>query len=581
MFDVLIRGGMIADGSGETAYSADIGIVGDRIAAIGDLSQQQGKQEFNAQGKWVAPGFIDPHSHADLSVLFAPSMENYLMQGVTTVIGGNCGHSYGPVGDECYRSAIIDTRVTFAAEPSYFQMNKLLLPKQKAAQALKQEYGIEMDWHSFGEYLDRCSREPLDGNIASLAGYSAIRAAVMGLDCCRQASEEELQKMEELTRQCMEEGAFGLSTGRDPSYVPGPFATFDEMVRMLKIVREYDGIFASHTRNYDAQGKVDRMGGYQDMLKEAMASGVRANVSHVHTLGMGSDEAGNAEAARKTLEYFEQMIRQGCDLTYDVIPSPYSMDMTVPYFATFLWPFVLMCGSRRHLAESFRVPDFRQMVRQVVESGMYPLMDSRQPMMSMYPILTVSRHRNPAWVGKNLMTLAEECGKDPLDLVMDLFAEDCDMGAEMALPDSVEANDLLCLSPLAMPCSDGFTGGRQMNFGLNDDIQMTPNPMNFSFAIRYLCRYQNQLPLETLIHRMTGMPADRFGLTDRGHLREGAFADIVIFDREALHSADRDPDPLRYPDGIEQVLVNGVLTIDHQRHTGARAGRILRKSRCG
>ena len=170
MFDVLIRGGMIADGSGETAYSADIGIVGDRIAAIGDLSQQQGKQEFNAQGKWVAPGFIDPHSHADLSVLFAPSMENYLMQGVTTVIGGNCGHSYGPVGDECYRSAIIDTRVTFAAEPSYFQMNKLLLPKQKAAQALKQEYGIEMDWHSFGEYLDRCSREPLDGNIASLAG---------------------------------------------------------------------------------------------------------------------------------------------------------------------------------------------------------------------------------------------------------------------------------------------------------------------------------------------------------------------------------------------------------------------------
>ena len=578
MFDMIIRQGLILDGTAAPGKVADLGIVGDQIAAIGDLSGESAKQEIDARGKVVTPGFIDPHSHSDLSVLFEPSMTNYLMQGVTTVVGGNCGHSYGPVGDELYRSAIIDPKVAFQADPSYFTMTSLLLPKEKAVKPLKEQYGIDMDWHSFKEYLDKCDQQPLDGNIASLAGYSAIRGTVMGMDCCRAATEEEIVKMEELTRQCLEDGAFGLSTGTDPQYVPGPFASFDETVRMLKIVKEYDGIFASHTRNYDAEGKPDRMGGYQDMLKQAMAAGVRANVSHVHTLGMGVDEQSNAEAARKTLAYFEEMEKQGCDLSYDVIPSPYSMDMTVPYFATFLRPFVLMCGSRQHLAESFKVPDFRKMVHAVIDAGLYPLLDEKNLMMSMYPILTISRHQNPAHLGKNLYAYATELKKDPLDLVMDLFAEDCDMGADMAMPSAVESNDILCTHRMAMPCSDGFTGDKSMNFGLNEDIQMTPNPMNYSFIIRYLTRYQNQIAMEELIHNVTMKPAVRFGIEKRGSLQIGNYADIVVFDREALHSYDRDANMSQYPEGIDYVLVNGVVTIDHKRHTQSAAGRMLRKN---
>ena len=579
MFDILIRGGLIVDGTGKPGRIGDVGIVGDRICAIGDLSHQSAKQEIQAEGKVITPGFIDPHSHSDLSVLFQPSMTNYLMQGVTTVVGGNCGHSDGPVGEELYRSAIIDPKVAFQAEPSYFTMTALLLPKEKAVKALKEQYGIEMDWHSFKEYLDKCDQQPLDGNIASLAGYSAIRGTVMGMDCCREATEEEILKMEELTRQCLEDGAFGLSTGTDPQYVPGPFATFDETVRMLKIVKDYDGIFASHTRNTDNEGKPDRMGGYEDMLKQAMAAGVRANVSHVHTLGMGVDEKTNAEAARKTLAYFEEMEKRGCDLSYDVIPSPYSMDMTVPYFATFLRPFVLMSGSRQHLAENFKVPDFRKMIHTVIKAGLYPFLDHRNLMSSIYPILTISRHENAAHIGKNLNAYAEERKQNPLDLVMDLFAEDCDMGAEMAMPGAVESNDILCMHRLAMPCSDGFTGDKTMNFGLNEDIQMTPNPMNFSFIIRYLTRYQKQLPLEALIHRITQKPAERFGIEKRGVLETGAYADIVILDREQLHSYDRDADVFQYPEGIDYVLVNGVVTIDHKHHTQAAAGRMLRKNR--
>lgn len=579
MFDILIQGGWVIDGTGSERRKADVGITGDQIVFIGDAAGQSARQTIQAEGKCVVPGFIDPHSHADLSVLFEPSMTNYLMQGVTTVVGGNCGHSYGPVGDELYRSAIIDPKVALEAEPSYFTMTALLLPKEKAVLALKEQYGIDMDWHTFDEYLKKCSAQPMDGNIAPLVGYSAIRGTVMGMDCCREASEKEIKTMEELTRQCMEDGAFGLSTGTDPQYVPGPFATFEETVRMLNIVKAYDGIFSSHTRNYDQEGRPDRMGGYGDMLKQAMAAGVRANVSHVHTLGMGSDEASNAEAARKTLAYFEELEAQGCDLSYDVIPSPYSMDMTVPYFATFLRPFVLMSGSRRHLAENFRVPDFRKMVHTVVESGAYPMLDSRNLMMSMYPILTISRHRNAEWVGQNLAALAECRNQDPLDLVMDLFAEDWDMGAEMAMPSAAESNDILCLHRMAMPCSDGFTGDKTMNFGLNEDIQMTPNPMNFSFIIRYLTRYQKLLPLETLIHNVTQKPAERFGIEKRGQVKAGCYADLVVLDPQALHSYDRDADVFQYPEGIDYVLVNGVLTIDHKRHLNASAGRMLRKNR--
>ena len=575
MYDTIIKNGTIVDGTGKEGYKADLAILDDKIVKIGDLTNESAKNIIDATGKMITPGFIDPHTHSDLSVLFNPSMENFLQQGVTTTIGGNCGHNYAPVGDDLYRAAIIDTKVAYAADPSYFQMTKLLLPKEAGVKALKEQYGIDMDWHSFKEYMEKCDKEPMDGNIAMLAGYSAIRGTVMGMDCCREASEEEIVKMEELTRQCMEEGAFGISTGTDPNYVPGPFATNEETIRMLKIVKEYEGIFSSHTKNYNDEGGPDRMGGYKFMLEQAKAAGIKCNVSHVHTLGMGADEASNAKAAQDTLAYFEEMAKDGLDLTYDVIPSPYSMDMTVPYFATFLRPFVLMCGSREHLAESFKVADFRQMIHAVIDAGLYPIMDTKNILMSMYPILIVSRHKNPKYVGQNLYAYATANNLDPLDMVMDMFSEDPDMGADMMLPDAVEANKILCQHPMAMMCSDGFTGGKDMNFGLNDELQMTPNPMNFSFSVRYLTNYASSF--ENGVHVLSGKVAERFGIDGRGLLKEGYYADIVVIDKDKLHSYDRDENVFQYPDGIDMVFVNGTLTIDHKVHTKAHAGRMLRK----
>ena len=236
MYDLIIQNGLLYDGTGADAYRADIGIVGDRIVRIGNLQGEPAAQVIDADGKAVTPGFIDPHSHADLSILTHPSMEAYLMQGVTTVVGGNCGHSMGPIGSEIYRSAIIDFPLTFAAEPKYFDLVSLLLPKEAAAKAWRNLYGMELDWHSFGDYIETCNRHGMDANIVPLVGYSAVRNAVMGADCMREATPEELNRLAQLVEESMAAGAFGLSTGLDPQYVPGPYATDEETIRMLSLI---------------------------------------------------------------------------------------------------------------------------------------------------------------------------------------------------------------------------------------------------------------------------------------------------------------------------------------------------------
>lgn len=576
MYDLLIKNGLLYDGTGANAYRADIGVVGDRIARIGDLRGQEAAQVIDATGKAVTPGFIDPHSHADLSILINPSMEAYLMQGVTTVVGGNCGHSMGPIGSEIYRSAIIDFPLTFAAEPKYFDLVSLLLPREAAAKAWQGLYGIELDWHSFGDYIDTCNRHGMDANIAPLVGYSAVRNAVMGADCMREATPEELDRLAQIVADSMEAGAFGLSTGLDPQYVPGPYATDEETIRMLKIVRAHDGIFTSHTFNVGPDGVGGRMEGYKKMLTQAKAAGVRANVSHVHLLGMAATPEDAVQAARDTLAYFEQMQQEGLDLSYDVIPTADAIDFTIPYFAFFLRPFVLMSGSRAHLAENFRVGDFRQMVRTVLQSGMYPSLDPSQPL-NYYGMLAITRHTDARCIGKSFAALAADRRVDPLELMMDLFAQDPDMAVGMGSAGFTAANDLLCSHPMAMPCSDGFSCTKDTNLTANAELPLYPNPMNLSFIPRFLLR-SSRPRFEDTVRQASGLVAERFGIRDRGVLRVGAFADIVVLDRDKLRCYDEAENALQYPDGFEHVIVNGIPTIANKRHLGACAGRMLRKS---
>lgn len=575
MYDVLIKGGMLYDGTGQDAYKADIAVQGDRIVMIGDLSKETAKAVIHAEGKAVTPGFIEPHSHADLTCLIHPEMEGYLRQGVTTVVGGNCGHAMAPLGGEIYRCGIVDFAVQAKADPKYFDLITLMLPKEKAKTALKELYNIDLDWTSLEDYRQKVNASHIGCNIAPLAGYSAIRQAVMGADANREATPEELDRLEAMTEQCMREGAFGLSTGLDPQYMPGLFATDEETVRMLKVVKKYDGIFTSHTFNSRMDGTGNRMDGYRTMLEQAQAAGVRANVSHVHVLGMAATPEDGLKAARDTVDYFEKMESAGLDISYDVIPSPYSTDFTIPYFAFFLRPFVLMSGSRAQLAKNFRVPDFRNMVHMVVKGGMFPTFDPDQPV-NYYPLLAVLKHKNPAHVGKVLAVYAQELGKNPLDLVMDLFAEDPDMEANLPMAGFAEANDFLCRHRMAMPCSDGFGCGIDVNFTEDPEIPLYPNPMSIRFIPRFLTAHAKERPEDT-IRQMTGFAAERFGIRNRGIIRKNAYADLVVLDMDHIKSCGCDPDPLQYPDGFDYVLVNGKIAVESGKFLRKGNGRMLSK----
>ncbi len=436
---------------------------------------------------------------------------------------------------------------------------------------------MDLDWQTFDEFNQKCDTLPLGCNLAPLIGYSAVRTAVMGGDCRRQATEGEIQDMEIVVRDCMDTGAFGISTGRDPIYIPGPFATDEEMHRMVKIVADSDGVFASHTFNRNQQRKPDRIAGYDEMVRQARGTGVKLNISHVHVMNMAQNGEDAVKAAKETLDYFDRLLALGTDLTYDVIPSATCADYTLPSFGFFIRPLVLMEGTKRKLAELFRQEAFRQQVRTMVKDGKLPTLDENSNTCWLGEFL-ITKHKNPAYRGKYLTHCAEILRLPSLEGLMTIFAEDPDMAVCMAAPDFQQAVDLLCSQEIAMPCSDGDSRSKDTNLSGNPEIEVYPNSMNIGYIPYYLNKY-GEKNFPKAVSQASGFVAERFGIEKRGVIKEGNFADLVIMDRGALRSFEAEENPLQDPEGILYVLVNGKIAVDHDVLTQDAAGRVLRKKK--
>lgn len=580
MFDILIKNGIIVDGTGKAGYQADIGIVGNKITYIGNSeSKEQAKETaarvIDAAGKTVTPGFIDPHTHVDLSLLEEPAMEPYLKQGVTTVVTGNCGYSVAPQGTETLYYSARDCAFLEEAGAAETDMNPIIYDREKGAAALKDRYDINLDWQSFSELLTKWETLPLGCNVAPLLGHSAVRTAVMGMDCLREATEKEFSAMEEEVCLAMEAGAFGMSTGRDPLYRPGPNATDKEIHRLLKIVAEHDGVFSSHTYNCNKMGEPDRMGGYEEMIRQAEGLPLKLNISHVHVMGMAENSEGAVSAAENTLAYFEKLRAGGVDLTYDIIPSPTCADFTQVSFGYFIKPLVKLAGTRARLAELFKETEFRAKVYDMIEKGELLGLDEN----GWLPEFIIIKHKNSAYQGRWLMEIAEEHRRKPADMMMDLFAEDPDMAADIVSEDFGGAVDLLCGMPYAMPCSDGSSYAKETNLTGDDEIPLYPNSMNIGYIPRYLSKYGKGADgaFEEAVRKASGFVAERFDIAGRGRICEGNFADLVILDREHLRSFDEEENPLKDPEGIDWVLVNGKVMLENGNLTEGSAGRVLRK----
>lgn len=608
MFDIFIKNGTVVDGTGKPGYQADIGIVGDRITYIGNAQEssqenvqgntQNSAQEqaaakiIDARGKTVTPGFIDPHTHVDLTVLEESAMEPYLKQGITTVVTGNCGYSIAPQGQETLYYSAQDCAFLEEAGAGESDMNPLIFHREKGAAALKHRYDIDLDWQTFSEFQAKCETLPLGCNMAPLLGHSAVRTAVMGMNCLREATETEISAMEEEVRLAMKAGAFGMSTGRDPLYRPGPNATDEEIHHLLKIVADCGGVFSSHTYNYNKAGEPDRIGGYEEMIRQAEGLALKLNISHVHVMGMAENSEEAVTAAEETLAYFDKIRAGGVDLTYDIIPSPTCADFTQVSFGYFIKPLVKLAGTREKLAERFKEPEFCAQVHDMIERGMLPALDENDES-GWLTEFSILKHSNSANKGRRLVEIADEMGLAPADAMMKLFAEDPDMAADIISPDFGEAVDLLCGTPYAMPCSDGSSYAKETNLTGDDEIPLYPNSMNIGYIPRYLNRYGKGAGVgftgdgsgapgriagfEEAVRKASGFVAERFDIAERGVIREGNFADLVILDRERLRSFDEDENPLRDPEGIEYVFVNGQPAVAEERFISSGAGRVLRK----
>jgi N-acyl-D-amino-acid deacylase len=543
--DLVIANGRIVDGCGNPWYYGDVAVRGDRIAAIGAAGALRGRAVVDAGGRYVAPGFVDPHTHSDISILQYPRADSVVRQGVTTHVTGNCGMSPAPLS-AAHRDEALHNWA------HYWDIS-----------------GVAWDWTSFRQYLKALELAGGAINIAPLVGHGALRLAVMGL-AQRPAGEKELARMERLLDAALRAGAHGLSTGL--VYPPGCYAGTDELVRLCRVVGRYQAMYTTHIR------------GERETILEAVAEalaigrecGVAVEVSH------NAPKWGAREDAGANLALIEEARRDGLDVTTD---NDVHTDLA-PRLSRALPQPVLDLGHEALMA-LLGDPRERANLRRAIADDVLPGAGYtglvRHGRFDRIVILHAGRH--PELRGRSVADIAADRGSAPLDTYLDLIVEEDDQ--IVGIFDYVDERDIRALlrSPLAMVSSDGLVMPPVET--LDDPALYWPCSYGeYPGILERYVRDEPVLRLEEAIRKMTSFPAQRFGLLDRGVLRPGLRADVVVFDLDKVrdratnlypHAYPFENIPHRHPEGLDWVLVNGEPVIAEGEHTGALPGRVLRR----
>jgi len=545
MHDVVIAGGRVVDGCGNPWYFADVGVRGDRVAAIGAPGSLRGRQVIDAGGRYVTPGFVDPHTHSDISILQHPRAETAVRQGVTTHVTGNCGMSAAPLSSAHREAALHNWG-------HYWDIS-----------------GVDWDWKSFRQYLAALGRAGGAINIAPLLGHGAVRLAVMGL-AERPATERELERMERYVDAAMRAGAHGLSTGL--VYPPGCYAGTGELVRLCGVVARYDGIYTSHVRGE----RETILTSVAEAIGIGRGAGIAVEVSH------NAPKWGAPEDASANLALIEAARREGMDVTTD---NDVHTELA-PRLSRALPQPILDLGHDALLAllaERRERPNLRRAVLEDELPGAGYTGVVRHGRFDRIVILHAGRH--PEYRGRSVADIAAERGADAFDTYLDLIVEEDDQ--IVGIFEYIEEKNIRALlqSPVAMICSDGLVMAPPEEL---DDPGLYW-PCSYGEYPGILERYVRDEPvlrLEEAIRKMTSFPAQRFRLYDRGVLRPGLKADIVVFDLDRVRDRATNPPPHRFPfenvphrspEGIDWVFVNGAPVIADGEHTGSLPGRVLKR----
>ena len=498
-YDIIISNGRVIDGSGNPWYEADVAINGERIVRIGDLSSDTGSQVIDANGLIVAPGFIDPHTHALRGILDVPNAESALLQGVTTLTEGNDGTSPFPV-DEHYQT-IIDKQ-------------------------------ISPNWGIF-------------------VGHGTIRSQIIGAED-RDPTLVELEQMKDMVQQAMQHGALGLSTGL--FYVPGSFASTEEIVELSKVAAEHGGIYISHMREEAAQ-LIDSV---NETIRIGEESGIAVQMTHHKVIGVE-----NWGSSIDSLRLVDQARERGIDITIDQYPytaSQTGINALIPQWA--------QEGGRVRMLERIESPETRAAIKNEVVLKILYDRGGGDP-----KNIFISRNTwDPSMTGKNLAELTVEAGMNPTpENASEVVFEILKGGGATAVYHAINTDDVdrIMQHPVTAIGSDGPVG----IFG-----EGTPHPRQYGTFARVLGHYVREravLTLEDAVRKMSSQTARRLGIHNRGLLTEGYYADIAIFDADEIIDKATFEEPHQYAIGIKFVLVNGQVVVEQGRHTGRRPGKII------
>jgi N-acyl-D-aspartate/D-glutamate deacylase len=546
MYDLLIQNAQVIDGTGQPAYPANIAIHNNRIAAIGHLNAKA-KQMIGARGLTVIPGIIDPHSHADLILPLDPPKQAALMrgklaQGITTTIVGNCGLGCAPVANR-------------EAETTLRAVNAWMTPEP-----------VAWKWRTIGEYLDTLGSNGLPLNVATLAPHGPIRISAMGL-AKGAPSRSQMRKMRAMVEQSMKDGALGLSTGL--IYPPGMYSAPDELTELARVVADHDGIYTSHIRGSSELLIL----AVRELLDLGRATGVR--IHHSHNEAVGREHWPKIE---RVLRMEEDAEREGLRVSFDMFPYTAAATMMIA-----IYPPWSLEGGVDQLIERLRDGKTRERIRRDIERRR-PAWPPWQPMGWPHNLVKatgwdairigyVESRRNKRLENRSLAELARLTGQPPFDAISDLIVAERGQVSMLIFEVSGEREGRELLRQYATHrlgafCTDAEDYGRGL-----------PHPAAYGAFARIFAKFVREdgsLTLEEAVRKMTSHPAKIFGLRDRGVLRPGAIADLVLLDPKRVTDRATYDFPRRQATGIHAVLINGRVALENGELKNDQCGRAIR-----
>ncbi len=545
MFDLLITNTSILDGTGQPAYPADLAINGNRITALGQLQNLKARTTINAENLTLIPGIIDPHSHADLILPLAPHRQAELLrcklaQGITTTIIGNCGLGCAPLGNP-------------AAETILRAVNAWMTPET-----------VHWNWRTVGEYLDQLESNGLSLNIATLAPHGPIRISAMGL-AKAQPSRSQLKTMQAMTEQAMRDGALGLSTGL--IYPPGMYSDFAELQSLAEVVKDCDGIYTSHIRG----SSETLIPAVRELLNIGRTTGVRVHHSH-------NEAVGRAHWAKidRVLAMEEEAVKSGLRVSFDMFPYTAAATMMIAIYP----PWALEDGVDALLAR-LQNPKTRARIRRDIAERKsscspngWPHNLVRATGWEAIFIGYVASRKNKRFENRSLLELAKLTNKDPFDAISDLLIAERGQVSMLIFAVSGEQNSRELLSkyakhPLSTFCTDAEDYGRGL-----------PHPAAYGAFAKIFARFVREdktLTLAEAVRKMTSYPAQIFGLKDRGVIRPGAFADLVLLAPSQIKDRATYSHPRRAATGIKCVIVNGNIAFAEGEWNNQPSGVVIKR----